>query len=66
MKYKVIAGSDCGGGTCPTVYAADELGGDVLVQGYVVPAAEAVQLGVPEGETLVRVPRTMLREVPDA
>ncbi len=66
MQYKVIAsGPDCSNGTCPTVYSADELGGDVLVQGYVVPATEAAALGVPAGETLVRVPRTMLQAVTD-
>jgi hypothetical protein len=66
MAYTVIAHSGCSGGTCPTVYEAPELGDDVLVQGFVVAAAEAAKLGVPGGEVLVRVPRKMLTEVPDA
>lgn len=66
MRYEVIATSGCNGGTCPTVYQAPELGADVLVQGFVVAAEEAAALGVPAGETLVRVPRSLLLEIPDA
>jgi hypothetical protein len=62
-EYRVIAQSNCNGGTCPTVYASPHLGDDVLVQGYIVSPDEAEQLGVPMGETLVRVPRSMLRDV---
>jgi hypothetical protein len=63
MRYQVIASSGCSDGTCPTVYAAAELGEDVLVQGYVVDGVEAAALGVPPGETLVRVPRSLLAKV---
>lgn len=62
-EYRVIASSNCNGGTCPTVYTAPHLDGDVLVQGYVVSPEEAEQLGVPAGETLVRVPRSMLTDM---
>jgi len=62
-EYRVIARSGCNGGTCPTVYEASHLGGDVLVQGYVVSPEEAAEVGVPAGEALVRVPRSMLADV---
>lgn len=69
-QYRVIARSGCNGGTCPTVYEAPHLGADVLVQGYVVSSKDAAELDVPTGETLVRVPRSMLMDVkehdPDA
>jgi hypothetical protein len=69
-QYRVIAHTGCNGGTCPTVYEASHLGTDVLVQGYVVSPEEAAELGVPAGETLIRVPRSMLvdvkEHVPDA
>ena len=49
----------CGSGSCPTVYTTDR--GSVLVQGFVVPAANVDQL-VPDGEMLVEVPAELLRE----
>jgi hypothetical protein len=62
-EYRVIADSGCNGGTCPTVYAAPHLDDDVLVQGFIVTPEEAKELGVPAGETLVRVPRSLLTQV---
>jgi hypothetical protein len=62
-QYRVIARTDCTGGTCPAVYEAPHLGADVLVQGYAVSPEEAAELGVPAGEALVRVPRSMLMDV---
>jgi hypothetical protein len=49
--------------TCPQVLEVDDMGGDVLVQGYddVAPSV-AVEAGTPAGERLVRVPRAMLIE----
>lgn len=59
MRYEVIAGV-CGGGTCPTVYADTQREDEVLVQGYVLGADEAQVLRVPAGETVVRIPRSLL------
>jgi hypothetical protein len=64
MAFTVLAG--CSGGTCPTVYAHPDLADDVLVQGEVVPEDVSSALGIPAGEVLVRVPRSLLTRVPDA
>lgn len=61
MRYTVIAGtSGCSGGTCPTIYADTHREDEVLVQGYVIDQAEADALGIPAGETAVRIPRSLL------
>lgn len=62
MRFRVIATSGCQGGSCPTVYAAEELRGDVYVQGFEVDADTAERLGVPVGESVVRVPLHVLKE----
>jgi hypothetical protein len=56
-RYKVLA--TCSGGTCPTIYAQDDE--HVLVQGYPVPDAHD-HLGVPAGESVVRIPRSVLMD----
>jgi hypothetical protein len=54
---------DCEDGTCPTVWAIDE-SGDVIVQGYKVGDAEALDtMALPETETAVRIPLGLLRRV---
>lgn len=61
MRYMVIAGTGgCSGGTCPTIYTDTQRDGEVLVQGYVLDATEAAALGVPAGESVVRIPRSLL------
>ena len=47
----------CGNGTCPTVYRTNR--GTLVVQGYVVPAAQA-GIEVPDGELLVEIPAELL------
>ena len=49
----------CRAGGCPTVFRTED--GDVVVQGYAVPAPQAPH-GVPAGEALVRIPRELLVE----
>ncbi len=49
--------SDCGTGTCPTVYGADEE--SVVVQGYIVTAEDA-GINLPAGEQLVMIPKDIL------
>jgi len=51
-----VAGVRCASGGCPTIYASGE---DVVIQGYAVEPAEA-GVEVPEGELLVRIPRSLL------
>ncbi|GAB7182759.1 hypothetical protein ATKI12_2590 [Kitasatospora sp. Ki12] len=64
MKLTRLAG-ECEKGTCPAVYAVDGTE-DLIIQGYVVadPAALAT-IGLPAGETAVRIPAALIRRVPD-
>jgi len=48
------------GRTCPGVYATDR--GTLLIQGAIVTDPEALD-GVPPGETVVEVPRSLFPEV---
>lgn len=62
MKLTLVAGdASCKKGTCPAVFAIDEQPSEAVVQGYVVTDADTLaQLGLPPGETVVRVPRALL------
>jgi hypothetical protein len=53
-----LAGSCSDGVTCPTVWA-DEEHETVVVQGYVDPATDTLP-PAPDGETRVRIPRSIL------
>jgi hypothetical protein len=55
----LVARSACASSGCPTIFAED--GDTVVVQGYVVDAAEA-GIELPEGELLVRIPRGLLQD----
>jgi hypothetical protein len=50
-------GGDTGDGGSPRLYQA---GDDYLVQGYAVTPQLLVELDVPDGETVVRVPASLL------
>ncbi|WP_052849140.1 hypothetical protein [Streptomyces avicenniae] len=53
--------SDCESGPCPTLWGTD--GPDVIVQGFVVDAPEALAtMRLPENETAVRIPLALLRK----
>lgn len=59
---KLSGDPDCKNGTCPTLWDKPATG-DYVVQGYVVSdPAELAQLDLPEGETAVRVPASVLEE----
>jgi hypothetical protein len=58
MSLTVVANS-CSSGACPTIYRTGS--GSLVVQGYVVPAAQA-GVEVPDGETLVEIPAELLAE----
>lgn len=56
-------GDGCEDGTCPTVWAIAD-SGDVVVQGYVVDDAEALDtMALPKTETAVRIPLALLQRV---
>jgi hypothetical protein len=52
--------ASCNGGDCPSVYG-DVDGSDVVVQGYPVEGTDTA-IAVPAGESLVRIPRSVLLE----
>ncbi|MEV0121824.1 hypothetical protein AB0I16_09745 [Streptomyces sp. NPDC050703] len=59
---KLSGDPDCKNGTCPALWIKNK-NGDYVVQGYVVTdSAELAQLDLPEGETAVIVPATVLEE----
>jgi hypothetical protein len=51
----------CNTGACPTVYETGSGSSSVVVQGFTVSAAQ-VGIDLPEGETLVEIPRELLAE----
>jgi hypothetical protein len=56
MKLTILRGDekDCSGGTCPTVYLAED--GDLVVQGYVLDDATASNLvHVAPGESAIKI-----------
>lgn len=60
MKLTRIAG-DCGEGrTCPTVYVSDQ--GTVVVQGYNLTEADLRKISLPDGESAVEIPLSLLLE----
>jgi hypothetical protein len=58
VKLVKVAQVRCGSGGCPTIFTN---GDDVVVQGYAVDPAEA-GINLPEGEILVRIPRSLLQD----
>ncbi|MFG2914028.1 hypothetical protein ACGF0D_14185 [Kitasatospora sp. NPDC048298] len=62
MKLTRLAG-ECEKGTCPTVYAVDGTE-DLIIQGYVVNDVEALTtIQLPDGETAVRIPASLIRRI---
>lgn len=62
MKLRFL-GKETEGGNSPTLFDTDE---DMyVIQGWVVNDAEALgQLRLPEGETAILVPKTLMRHLP--
>ncbi|GAA1393171.1 hypothetical protein GCM10009639_25900 [Kitasatospora putterlickiae] len=59
---KLSSDLNCKNGTCPTLWGTDDET-TLLVQGYVVTDPEQLaQIGLPEGEAVVRVPVDMLED----
>ena len=62
MKIEKLFTADCNCGNsgcsnCPTVYQLEN--GDYVVQGYIDPAVQG-EIEVPQGETVVRLPKAFL------
>ena len=57
LNLRTLAATDCGGGTCPTIY--DSGRGTIIVQGYLVPA-DGSGVALPDGEQLVEIPIDLL------
>ncbi|CUU58385.1 hypothetical protein Ga0074812_11917 [Parafrankia irregularis] len=57
MELTPLVGMACNTSGCPTIYTTE--GTDLVVQGYIVPDRHGAG-EVPEGETLVRIPRQLL------
>ncbi|TQN32916.1 hypothetical protein FHX37_2904 [Haloactinospora alba] len=60
MELARIAGDCPDRRTCPTLYETDR--DTVLVQGYELPPEEHTRLAVPEGESVVEIPKSLLQE----
>ena len=63
MRLTRIAGpgNDCPDGvTCPTVFATDR--GTLVVQGYVLTPENLAQMTLPDGESAVEIPVSLLME----
>jgi len=63
MKLRFL-GKDSTPNDSPTLYETDR--GTLLVQGYVVTDPEALsQMRLPEGETVVEVPKRLMKFLPE-
>jgi len=63
MKIEFVGGSTGQGGS-PRLYR-DEESGDFIVQGYVIDEpSDLVQMKIPAGETVVRVPASLFEYLP--
>jgi hypothetical protein len=60
MQLTRLAGNCPDRSTCPTIYATDR--GTVVVQGYTLLPAEAGQIALPDGESAVEIPASLLEE----
>lgn len=64
MRISFVGGSTGQGGS-PRLYR-DEESGDFIVQGYVISEqADLAQMNIPDGETVVRVPASLWRYLPE-
>jgi hypothetical protein len=63
VSHKVLVRSaECLiGQDCPTVYETNA--GEILVQGYLPTSTEQRGVNLPDGETLIRLPREFLRQI---
>ncbi|GAA1440361.1 hypothetical protein GCM10009602_12960 [Nocardiopsis tropica] len=60
MKLTRLAGECPDGVTCPTVFASDR--GTIIVQGYTLAPGDLTEIPLPEGESAVEIPLSLLKE----
>lgn len=60
MKLSRVAGECTNRRTCPTVYTSDR--GTIVVQGYTLSAEDLAGINLPEGEGVVEIPVSLLKE----
>lgn len=58
---KLIGG--CGGGGCPTIYQEAGDSESYYVQGYNLNPQQLQSLAVPDGEGLVRIPKSLIQDL---
>jgi hypothetical protein len=58
VELSKVAQAACSSTGCPTIFTS---GDEIVIQGYSVDQAQT-GLEVPEGETLVRIPRSLLHD----
>jgi hypothetical protein len=59
MKLRTLVGEECASDTCPRVYQTDRE--TFVVQGFKLKQSEASQVKLAPTETLVEVPKSLLR-----
>lgn len=60
MKLTQIAGECSNRRTCPTVYTTDR--GTLVVQGYTLSTEDLAEINIPDGESAVEIPLSLLQE----
>jgi len=61
MKLELVAKSDCGGDTCPTVYQTDR--GTFIVQGAQIFDLQPGQLTFGDNESAVEIPESVVKNL---
>jgi hypothetical protein len=59
LKVLVMSSGCCSGGTCPTIYRADD--GNFVVQGYALTNDYDGEINLPDGESAVIVPPEIIQ-----
>ena len=61
MRLTRIAGTCPSGSTCPTIYRTDR--GTLVVQGHRLAGGDLTQMDLPDGESAVEVPASLLEGI---
>jgi hypothetical protein len=62
LQFEKLIGG-CGGGACPTIYQQPGDSENYYVQGYNLSSQQLQSLIVPDGEGLVRIPKTLIHQL---
>jgi hypothetical protein len=63
QRFEKLIGGGCGGGACPTIYQQPGDLDNYYVQGYNLSSQQLQSLIVPDGEGLVRIPKTLIHQL---